>query len=786
MTEQSVTVWVAMKSPIGQVTLAVYTNPEGTGTAVATGGRAPVRLGDNLYLVAVTARTPESAPLQAGRVYYYTLDFGGRKLTDQGVVSNLPDDKEKERFKVLAYGGDKLPSFALPPVELARLRILHGSCRKTHAPGFDAMPTVDHLIRRSREEMGPDPWALVRPHLLLLTGDQFYADDVSDVMLALATDAGDVLLGKAWAEPLPGAAGNKKPAELAPGQRGQLTLNAGFTSAVPNVATAKSHLMGFGEFAAMYLFGWSDTLWPADAPAIGDPTERERTWAMRGSVDAVRRALANVIVYTAHDDHEVTDDWNLNREWCYRVYGDGDKRPPNPLGRRIVTNAMSAMAVFQSWGNVPGRFDPGQPGDLLLTALAARALKPADQPTIDTVARLAGVPLGPPPAPPPGSLTAELPRDAGALRYDYVLTWPGRPFEVIVTDPRTRRGYVAGDVPPLVNLNLDPPAVLSDAAIDEQIPAGAGPYVTLVVLGGPLLGVPWIEERQLTHDEQAVWTDDAEAPALRQRSFHRLIGRLARRSHRIIVLSGDVHYGFGIQASIWMNRPYGDPGPLPAPRRVDLVQYTASALKHQGEGWRSTATLHTDGYNAGAALGGVLGTTLQHNPDDWAGWGEALTGRDVRVPWYANRPPFMRDTPARANVTDRSALLDIYRPEDWRYRLRYLPGARSAPPIRITPREQPPPDAPAEVQLAYQKDTATVIDEDAANRTGKEIVGVNNLGEIRFAAGSDPSSIPLSVSQILYWAVDATGAPSQQTAYPVTLDPTDDTNVPPQVWKARP
>ncbi|SEG87965.1 hypothetical protein SAMN04489712_12146 [Thermomonospora echinospora] len=774
VTEQSVTVWVAMKAAYTAVRLSVYEDPEGKRAPVAAGGRDPVRLGENLYLVAVTAAA--SQPLQAGTVYYYDLDFGGRTLTTRGVVSNASDPAA--RSAVLAYGGDKLPSFALPPADLARLRVLHGSCRKTHGPGFDAMPTVDHLIGRSRGDVtSGNPWALIRPHLLLLTGDQIYADDVSDVMLALATDAGDVLLGKDWVERLPGAAGNRRPAELAPGSRAQLTLDAGFTSGVPNADTAKSHLLGFGEFAATYLFGWSDTLWPATAPGIGPVEERESTWHMRGAVDRVRRALANVIVYTAHDDHEVTDDWNLNREWCYRVYGDGGARKPSELALRVLTNAMSAMAVFQSWGNVPGRFAADQPGGLLLAAMVERAAAPSDKTAIDKVARLAGVPLGPPPVPSGGrAVAAELPRDPRALRHDYVLTWPGRPFEVIVLDPRTRRGFEAGP--------LAPPAVLSDAAIEEQIPGGVGPHVTFVVLGGPLLGVPWIEEQQAARaDADAVWQDDVEAPGLRPRTFHRLLGRLAKRSHRIIVLSGDVHYGFGILASLWINRPFGDPASLPAPRRVDLVQFTASSFKHQGQGWRSTASLHQDGYEPSPTLGLELG----HNPWDWAGWSERLYGQDFSTgkPGSVWQSSLHEAAPARADVTDRGTLLRIYRPEDWRYRLHYLPGARSEPPITITPLQRPPTDAPPEEQLRYQRAAGRAVDTNARNRTGKQIVGVNNLGEISFAPGSDPADIPLQVSQRLYWAVDATGVPAQQTVYAVTLDPTDDSTVPGQVWEAR-
>jgi hypothetical protein len=58
------------------------------------------------------------------------------------------------------------------------------------------MATVGKLIAKSRTDSTPkDPWESIRPHLLLLTGDQIYADDVADALLALCTDAGTTLLG---------------------------------------------------------------------------------------------------------------------------------------------------------------------------------------------------------------------------------------------------------------------------------------------------------------------------------------------------------------------------------------------------------------------------------------------------------------------------------------------------------------------------------------------------------------------------------------------------------------
>jgi phosphodiesterase/alkaline phosphatase D-like protein len=64
----------------------------------------------------------------------------------------------------------------------------------------------------------------------------------------------------------------------------------------------------------------------------------------------VRRALANVPVYMMLDDHEVTDDWNLNPMWKDRVY-------TNPLGKTVLRNGILAYGLFQGWGNDPEYFE---------------------------------------------------------------------------------------------------------------------------------------------------------------------------------------------------------------------------------------------------------------------------------------------------------------------------------------------------------------------------------------------------------------------------------------------
>jgi hypothetical protein len=147
----------------------------------------------------------------------------------------------------------------LPPKDLNKLRLFHGSCHKPHAEGGDALGLLDTLIAAKASS----PYEL--PHQLILTGDQIYADDVADVLLRLLNDAGKVLLG--WHEPLD-TSPLTSPIAFENWQsyyRQMILLNAKFTS-----DDLKSHLATLGEFFSMYLFAWSDVLWPSALPTFDD------------------------------------------------------------------------------------------------------------------------------------------------------------------------------------------------------------------------------------------------------------------------------------------------------------------------------------------------------------------------------------------------------------------------------------------------------------------------------------------------------------------------------------
>ena len=48
-------------------------------------------------------------------------------------------------------------------------------------------------------------------------------------------------------------------------------------------------------------------------------------------------------------DHDITDDWNISREWEETAYG-------HPFSRRVIGNALIGYLLNQGWGNHPDAF----------------------------------------------------------------------------------------------------------------------------------------------------------------------------------------------------------------------------------------------------------------------------------------------------------------------------------------------------------------------------------------------------------------------------------------------
>jgi hypothetical protein len=418
-------------------------------------------------------------------------------------------------------------------------------------------------------------------------------------------------------------------AHFPPGRRILLTT----VEAQMTTVDGHSHLFSLGEFAAMYLSVWSDVVWPAQLdttellvakwpPSLptfvdtalnaaetrgaddelspfrnyvtltaeiedDDKTVAEKMQQhaellklFQGGLAKVRRVLANIPTYMIFDDHDFTDDWNLNPSWMDRVLGTS-------LGTAVNRNALIAYALFQDWGNDPLRYERinEEPKRLLerIEALYPGSGTPGPDATaandIDHLLGLdqRGV------LDPDGSVSAVRP----PMKWHFSV--PGTKHLAVALDNRTRRSFVSRSGPP-GNVAID--------ALPEQIPAGPladGQEVLLLVAPLQVLGPPLLDElvapaSYRVFDMMAYSVkgkarsglkagnrgmpgtnpDAIEAWAFDAKTLEALLERL-EPYRRVVLLSGDVHYS----ASDAMN--YFKKG-VAEPAR--FVQFTSSGLKN--------------------------------------------------------------------------------------------------------------------------------------------------------------------------------------------------------------
>jgi hypothetical protein len=584
----SVTVWVALKEE-KKVWLEVYEDISGSGSPpnlkkILSGERKTIRLGNFLHITAVTANLVSGqAAMTSGKIYYYNLFFtagnatgassGDPNLETPGMTpfeihyAHEPEDLEPHNLHV------HLPSFCLAPDDLNLVRIVHGSCRKVHSEGIDAMPGVDDMILSDRFDPNK------RPHYLLLTGDQFYADDISPIMLYLLMDAEKSLLGTVEDLPeigkpvLPDAEGKN-----AHFFRGDRKDKGGFTSHESN------HLATAGEYMTYYLFMWSDIVWhgnqDGDFPSLtvvgsffrdynNDLVKLKRFY---NGLAKVKRALANVPTYMLFDDHDVTDDWYMTYEWC-------EKTLSNDLGRRMLGNGLLSYAMFQGWGNTPDLYaeqdaSGNKPkGKLLLEAAEAWFIHNTKRDNISSTTdnehalqKFLGIPSNKakPLVQIPGKDFFMIDQGADAIRWDYLIS--RKNYEIKFLDGRTKRGYP--DPATADRKKQSHPDIISEQSMVEQFdhddPLLPPKEVALVVAPTSLVSIPaieldnfpwfirWLAKSEFKKDvyEYDVydhWRSQSRAVEkfmlmLAERNTQLFVEPGEKKQSRVVVMTGDVHF----------------------------------------------------------------------------------------------------------------------------------------------------------------------------------------------------------------------------------------------------
>lgn len=446
----------------------------------------------------------------------------------------------------LVYADAEWPTFVLH----SRIhQLVHGSCRKPHHRADEGLLCVDRLLADAHHT------AAQRPALLMMSGDQVYADDVAGPMLraihALIARLGlfDEYLEGAVVDDSASLYGHRASyyhrADLLPALDSNKTLRERFFGGVKKPiftsSTADNHLVTFAEVIAMYLLAWSPTPWTLITPQPPQLSLEEQQRYTREQVHiehfcdglpGVARVFAHLSTLMIFDDHDITDDWNLSAQWEETAYG-------HPFSKRIIGNALLAYLLCQGWGNQPEVFDEQLKQTQALT-------RQAQDNHLDAAAQ--------------DELLQALLR---FQQWHYVL--PTTPA-LVVLDTRTRRWRS--------EFTLKQPSGLLDwEALSELQQALLDHPSAIIVSPAPIFGVKLIETVQKVFS----WCGypllvDAEN-WMAHRGAAQVILNIFRHSRtpgNYVILSGDVHYSFVYEVLI----RHRNAGPK-------IWQITSSGIKNE-------------------------------------------------------------------------------------------------------------------------------------------------------------------------------------------------------------
>lgn len=248
-------------------------------------------------LIAVKFGTP---PPEGSYVTYRVTPVVADAATEKAL------EKRMQRVAIRGTAPRFYLPFRLPDLEL---EIFHVSCRKLRSSEYDAISAIHKdLIERPRSQ--------ALPSLLILGGDQIYADAVEDRTLEEILSLSRRLF-------------QRTPFK---GSRKEFVARSRLSS-----TDCKNHLVDFSELCCLYLMSWSTAF------AIG------RFSDVFDEVSQWEQVLANVPVYMIFDDHEVSDDWYIDSAWKNNVR-------TTDTGRKYVDDCLRAYFFFQGWGNDPESF----------------------------------------------------------------------------------------------------------------------------------------------------------------------------------------------------------------------------------------------------------------------------------------------------------------------------------------------------------------------------------------------------------------------------------------------
>ncbi|ENQ8617118.1 alkaline phosphatase family protein [Vibrio fluvialis] len=476
--------------------------------------------------------------------HHFTLEtlYQYELVTQYGAVSKLYPDlryKGETRFSLWLSGKAD--------------HVLHGSCRNPHHFAKDALVTADEHIERLP--------ANERPDLLMMSGDQIYADHVAGPTLyAIHSVIERLGLYTETFEQSPVA--NSEAlyqhehcfygrGQLLPHSIGEQRF---FDRLLPRKPTPifsstdnDNHLISLAEFFAMYLLMWSPALWQdihfddSDSLQLANatpriPADKLTEWQnelknireFASGLGQVQRLMAHLPTYMIFDDHDVTDDWNLTVGWEQAAYS-------NAFSKRIIGNALISYWLFQGWGNEPDNFDTA------FHQLAAAYCR----------------------SPQPSTQDAWIAHLYPFEKWHYTTdTSP----KMVVLDTRTRRWRSES--------RMNKPSGLMDwEAMMEFQQALMNEDKVIIVSAAPMFGVKFIEALQ----RMMTWLGkplviDAENWMAHPGSANTLVSIFThtKTPSNYVILSGDVHYSFAYDIQLRSRKS-----------SPNIFQITCSGIKNQ-------------------------------------------------------------------------------------------------------------------------------------------------------------------------------------------------------------
>ncbi|TKF27231.1 alkaline phosphatase family protein [Enterovibrio norvegicus] len=500
-TANEICLWAITSRPL-DATFQLYAPSDNAPLYVSPFAEQPrVELGDHCHVVMAaftdTHTFPTNVPLE-----YDIIENATSLLRD---------------IKGLLYDNEDRPTFV---ISTQANYIAHGSCRHPHHSCEDALVALD------KKNNGLD--ANARADLLIMGGDQIYADDVCGPLMSAIRQTITLLgMRDQTFEDAPISACSDLAETTMLYQRDALlprsTINHGLfkrlfkaePEPVFSSGTTENHLISFNEFIAMYMLVWSPSLWAFITLAENDEfpsltTEERKRWddqkselkAFCAGLTQVRRLMAHIPTYMIFDDHDITDDFNLTVGWERAIY-------ESPFAHAIINNGMLGYFFCQGWGNNPAAFSSS---------------------FWQTVTRFTATPN-----------SAHLNEVIALFQHfeQWQYTIPTSP-KVVVIDTRTRRWRSESS-------NNKPSGLMDwESLMDFQQDVFNNDAV-VVVSPAPMFGVKFIEtmQRIVTFCGQPLATDSENWMA-HPGSANALLNifKHPKTPKNFVILSGDVHYSF--------------------------------------------------------------------------------------------------------------------------------------------------------------------------------------------------------------------------------------------------